>query len=175
MKENPELTYDCLNQALQTCMRGRSDVARRVRHAMTPTDNIPWQYQIDFSLDVPKVLETGQVVNHLSGRCCGLADDLEDYLQKRFRIPTTLVTSKHRRLHTFLTADTVDRGELVLDPGLGMFVEYCRIFLGTKAELKQVFMDESNRWLCGDGEFWTGDSSERTEELFELIYDYEVK
>ncbi len=111
------------------------------------------------------------------GSCATRSTSLEFFLLDNYKIKTKEVHSfAHNYTHTYLTCQTTDRGEIIIDPTINQFVEYGKlwvdIFVGTKEELKSIFLDEERDF------YWTSagknppkKNTRTREEWFDIFYN----
>lgn len=113
-------------------------------------------------------LDSGQQVNTLSGLCIKWLDALKEHLHRN-GIKANIVSSKNDKVHSFL--QYMDHGtEMIIDPTLGQFVEYPHIFVGTRDQLRTVFMDPKRNFLSGTKIWSQEEEITSREEWFRLLY-----
>lgn len=117
---------------------------------------------------IERVFEDGQKANILSGACVGWASSLHNHLAG-LGIKTEEVKTKKTGAHKFLRC-TTNQGEMMIDPTLGQFINYPKIFIGSMVALRATFLDQKNELLVGN-RLWCVDHDITTrEEWFEVLY-----
>lgn len=120
---------------------------------------------------IAEALSEAANINSLNGKCVHYSRQLQKFVKERVGINLSEVCSSLQRVHTYLEAETKDRGKVIIDSTLGQFICYPRIFLGTKDELRGLFLDESRELLLGDSIWATKEKIETRERWFEILYD----
>lgn len=114
--------------------------------------------------------ENGLFKNALSGECATYSTNLMVYLGQKGVVANLFKSlSKGSCVHEFL-AVTTKNGRTIVDPTLGQFVEFNDFFVGSYSELKQIFFDESRKFLAGKNLWATDKVLDTREKWFKELY-----
>ena len=123
----------------------------------------------DFSVMVQKEDPTQFINNELFGTCHTFSYNLIKFLKAK-GFHSEAISEPPYNAHTIVKVQT-ERGQIYVDLTIGQFIQYPHVFVGTKAELKAVFMDEEYRSFYGTAVIGHTNLDTR-EKWFDVLYGY---
>lgn len=123
----------------------------------------------EFSVMVQQEDPVQFIDNELFSQCHIYSYDLIKFLKTK-GFHSEAISEPPYNAHTIVKVQT-DRGQIYVDPTIGQFIQYPHVFVGTKAELRAVFMNEEYRSLYGTAVIGhTGLDTRK--KWFDVLYGY---